>query len=337
MSPDETRLAYNLQPQVGANMVRILDLQSGDLAHEFEWTGGLGGFSLDDYLWLAGSGNRERAYDLRAEEVLFVDEIDDAEVRGRLLERTEPGRLTDDGSYRLTRVAFEDDGGQGWCRGKDGENAEICRAEAFEQWTLEDAASGNLVLAFRAYDAVPAGPGELVVATSPQCEAADGSIRWCPEVLVELRSDDPEGEFPFEEANGTTNIFIVDIATGAATFIATANFTPDTRVTPENWPLIANEEHVVWTESYCSLDAPGNTRVLDRQTGRVTELDASLWVTFTATGDLGVDPFGPKAILDIETFEWNAVLPEEVVDVGESSSGRYLYVGGVLGHGGLCG
>jgi hypothetical protein len=38
----------------------------------------------------------------------------------------------------------------------------------------------------------------------------------------------------------------------------------------------------------------------------------------------------------MDTLDWKTVLPDGVVEVGESSSGRYLYVGGVLGHGGLC-
>jgi hypothetical protein len=129
----------------------------------------------------------------------------------------------------------------------------------------------------------------------------------------------------------------VNIETGTAKFIATASFS----ATPfygwlQNWPLIANERHIVWTGSFCSLESPAYTQIYDRATGQITELDASLWVGFTATGDLGVDPFGPRAILDIETLQWNIVLPESVTDVGESPDGRYLIVGGVLGHGGLC-
>lgn len=336
MSPDETRLAYNLQPQVGANQVRIVDLQSGELLHEFEWTAGLAGFTHDDFLFLAGGVNREQVYDLRRNEVVFIDELDDSSLEARFLARTQPGRLFSEGRYRLNHVLFDGDGRAG-CQDKQDEDYELCRAEALEQWTLEDASGGDLLLAFRAYKASPAGPGELVIATSPQCVADDSSTRWCPEVLAELRADDPEGEFPYEEAQGTSNIFILDIETGEAEFIATATFTPDTRVTPENWPLIANEDYVVWTESYCSLESPGNTRIFDRATGEIMELDASLWVEFTPTGDLGVDPFGPRAILDIETLNWNALLPEDVIDVGQSSSGRYLYIGGVLGHGGLCG
>jgi hypothetical protein len=338
ISPNGTKLAINVVKQGAPLGVRIVEISTKATVVEFEYTGGLASFIDDNYLYLPGGPGQPEAHDLSTGERTPLDEIIDPILKARLAARASGsgGTLVDDGKYRLVREAWDEK--QDLCRSDPDPDVpyELCQAGAFEQWRLEDVSTGAAALAFRAYDAIPAGKREIVIATSPQCQAADGSLIWCAEMHRELRDMRPERR-PYPEVNGTANIFIVDIESGKAEFVATASFSATTAYSwPQNWPLIANETHIVWTGSYCSQENPANTQIYDRATGQVTELDASLWVGFTATGDLGVDPFGPRAILDIETLQWNIVLPESVTDVGESPDGRYLIVGGVLGHGGLC-
>jgi hypothetical protein len=338
ISPNGTKLAINVVKQGAPLGVRIVEISTKATVVEFEYTGGLASFIDDNYLYLPGGPGQPEAHDLSTGERTPLDEIIDPILKARLAARASGsgGTLVDDGKYRLVREAWDEK--QDLCRTDPDPDVpyELCQAGAFEQWRLEDVSTGAAALAFRAYDAIPAGKREIVIATSPQCQAADGSLIWCAEMHREMRDMRPERR-PYPEVNGTANIFIVDIESGKAEFVATASFSATTAYSwPQNWPLIANETHIVWTGSYCSQENPANTQIYDRATGQVTELDASLWVGFTATGDLGVDPFGPRAILDIETLQWNIVLPESVTDVGESPDGRYLIVGGVLGHGGLC-
>ena len=167
------------------------------------------------------------------------------------------------------------------------------------------AADGRTLLEFDAFDARPAGPGELVVATTPL-------------------------------PSGTINIFIVKVTTGQAQFIATSRFSPP------SWPLGASADFVVWTEGYCGA-AQGKTRVYDRRGGIVTELDQSLWVTMTPGGLIGAGEFGPAALIDPRSLQYVAVLPSKAgqtgpaVDVSWSPDFKYASRGQAFGHGGYCG
>jgi hypothetical protein len=174
-------------------------------------------------------------------------------------------------------------------------------------FTLADPASGRALLQFEAYKAVPAGSGALAVATVP-------------------RPDDPSA--PLWERTGTVNIFLVDIGTGRAAFIATS------RYADPNWPLAANERYVMWTEAYCGMPA-GKTRLYDRRTARMIEVDATLWGTFTPGGLIADGAFGPKAFIDPETWQYRAVI-RGAGDTGASASFRYVTAGQSGGHGGLC-
>ena len=167
---------------------------------------------------------------------------------------------------------------------------------AFE---VVDPADGRVLLTFEAYMAKPAGPGEIVVATTPE--------------------------------NESTNIFIVSLATGQATFIATSWYTAP------NWPLAANRDLVVWTEDYCGAP-PGRTRVFDRRTDTLTELDRTDWVELTPGGLIGDSRhgFGARALIDPRTWSYVITLPDGT-DVVWSPDYRYASRGLILGHGRLCG
>jgi hypothetical protein len=137
--------------------------------------------------------------------------------------------------------------------------------------------------------------------------------------------------------NGTTNIFIVDIDSGQAVFIATSDYSPP------NWPLAANADYVMWTEDYCGLP-PGKTRRYDRRTASLTELDATLWATFTPDGLIAAGEFGERILIDPETLEVLVAVPDRgpganldsASDVSWSPDYRYFTRGFAGGHGGLC-
>ena len=117
--------------------------------------------------------------------------------------------------------------------------------------------------------------------------------------------------------------------------MATASYNPPVFVWPMNWPLLASEDYVVWTESYCG-QPQGKTRVLDRGADEITELDAGYWVRWH--GDyIGIGAFSSHAIVDPEKLEYVAAVPQELLGIAWSPDFRYAAVGAVLGHGGLCG
>ena len=183
-----------------------------------------------------------------------------------------------------------------------------CTPSDNNDYVLKDGETGRPLLEFRALTAAPAGHGELVLATPP--------------------------------ANGTTNIFIVEIATGEATFIATW------QLSPSNWkPLAANEQYVMWTDDFCGhppgSDPPGRTYLYDRRTGLLTELEGSLLAKFTPGGLIAAGAFGARALIDPVTLEYVAVVPERAPgalvdtggDVSWSPDYRYFTRGVSGGHG----
>ena len=175
-------------------------------------------------------------------------------------------------------------------------------------FVLSDRRTGRLLLEFEAYQAVPAGPGSLVVATPPVLSGQPDAMGY---------------------QHGTTNIFIVDIAADRAEFVATSAYTPP------NWELAANTAYVLWTDDSCG-QPPGKTRLYDRRTGTITELNASLWATFTPDGLIASGAFGASELIDAATLQYTAVIPKGG-DVSWSPDYRYASLGMWGGHGGLCG
>ena len=130
--------------------------------------------------------------------------------------------------------------------------------------------------------------------------------------------------------NATLNLYLIDVDTAAVIFVATVD-APLGVV-----PFAANERYVVWAEGYCF--GPGTTRMLDRASGEIVELDFHTWVELTPAGLLGTgDGFGALALLDLETLEYVTVLPIGTIDVRWSPDYRYATTGETGGHGGNCG
>ncbi len=147
-----------------------------------------------------------------------------------------------------------------------------------------ETADGQVLLTFNVWRAAIATADEIVLMTIPESD--------------------------------NTNIFLVDIATGEASFVASS---PITRIA--NHPLTANEKFVIWTDDYCNFTSPGRTRVYDRRTGRIMELDERLWVSLTSDGLIASGVFGAKTLIDPETFEYVFVLPAIVPGFEGQSSG----------------
>lgn len=175
-------------------------------------------------------------------------------------------------------------------------------------FVLSDPRTGRLLLEFEAYQVFPAGPRSLVVAMPPVLSGPPDSLGY---------------------QRGTVNIFIVDIAAGRAEFVATSAYTPPA------WKLAADTAYVLWTDDYCG-QPPGKTRLYDRRAGTITELNASLWATFTPDGLIASGAFGARELIDPATLQYTAVI-RKAGDVSWSPDYRYASVGIWGGHGGQCG
>jgi hypothetical protein len=90
---------------------------------------------------------------------------------------------------------------------------------------------------------------------------------------------------------------------------------------------------VVWTDNYCD---GGHTRVYDRQSKKITEVEASLWPVAMVDGLIFEGPFGGRALIDPATLEYRTALPPGVGDTSWSPDHRYASLGQYGGHGGLC-
>ncbi len=169
---------------------------------------------------------------------------------------------------------------------------------------LTDPRTGVELLQFDASQAMPAGKGSLAVATVPV----------------------PAGEPNLQGfRHGTTNVFLVDIATGKATFVATG-------VAFMQFALAANDEYVLWTDNYCEN---GKSRLYDRTTGAITEIEATLWPAFTPGGLIIDGAFGGSALIDPKTLRYVATIPSGT-DASWSPDYRYASRGISGGHGGVC-
>ena len=178
---------------------------------------------------------------------------------------------------------------------------------------LRETATDFVLYHFTAYAAVLADARTLVVATPP----AGG--------LQDLR----------------TNLFEVDIATGQATYVATALASPD------NWPFRASSRWIAWTDAYCIYDEAANQpvgvlRLFDRTIGKITELrnPASAsgtfgpWFDLTSAGLLQIGTFSGGRLLDPDTLQYRAAISG--IHVNWTDDYAYAAQGQFGGHGGLC-
>ena len=96
---------------------------------------------------------------------------------------------------------------------------------------------------------------------------------------------------------------------------------------------------MAWTDDACADAGTETNRILiqDRQSGRLTEVTPGHWISLAGGSLLGLDVFGPRALIDIGSLEYVGGLRQEAVDVRWSTDLRYAAVSFALGHGGPCG
>lgn len=176
-------------------------------------------------------------------------------------------------------------------------------------YRVTDRATGALLFDFTALTAMPAGEGELVVAVPPDDELS--------------------------------NIFIVDIASQTATFVASAKLHYEKGAAS---PLTANDDYVLWTEDLCS-PTPGNTRLFERSSKHLIEIRDSLYAWLRSDGLIAVGAFGPQRLIAPGTLTYVFSVPPRSETPASESSGpdvswspdyRYVSQGFAGGHGGYC-
>lgn len=154
------------------------------------------------------------------------------------------------------------------------------------------------------------GAGEVAVLDAYFVTEADDAT-----VLVATELTGPDG---------LSNLFLVDIATSTASFVATI------RAGEKNYTFGADADHVVWTEQYCPemsengvvTRESGHVHVLERSSGTVKQLRlpsdpnvagiAGYWVNRVPTllnGKLALGFAGWFALVDPTTLQPEAVLP----------------------------
>lgn len=186
------------------------------------------------------------------------------------------------------------------------ERGDVATIGGMPTFTVRDAANGVALLTFEAVDVKAAGTGEIAVAAPP--------------------------------LNGRSNIYMVELPSGIATFIASG--LPG----KGNWPFSASADAVLWTDGYCSSQ-PGPITYFDRKSGQLIRVDSStpmdMWVRLTPGGLIATRSFGVKYLIDPSTMAYVAVIPNQVNgyggDVSWSPGYRYASHGPWGGHGGLCG
>lgn len=170
-------------------------------------------------------------------------------------------------------------------------------------FSLIDPATERVLLRFNAQATTRAGRGELLVITSKVDPSHDANGR----------------------PRGTANIFLVNITSGRATFVATTTL---------DAAYAANNSYVAWTDDFCSAQG-GTTKLLDRATGLIGELGVGLWPSFTEGGLLLDGAFGGSALIDPATRRYVAAIPARG-DSSWSRDYRYASLGQFGGHDGPC-
>jgi hypothetical protein len=140
--------------------------------------------------------------------------------------------------------------------------------------------------------------------------------------------------------DGRSNIYLVELATGATQFITPA--------TPTfNMPLSADDRAIVWTDAFCG-DPPGSVKLYDRSRGELTRLDLSSvganvnarYAKLVPGGQIAIGSFGAALLVDRDSLTFNASIPMRPDgyggDISWSANYKYASRGVYGGHGGLC-
>jgi DNA-binding CsgD family transcriptional regulator len=129
--------------------------------------------------------------------------------------------------------------------------------------------------------------------------------------------------------SGTTNVFLIDLKTGAAQFLGTA------RIPNSSSLILANARQVIWFDNFCSITEQQQAMVFQRANSELLAVDLPSNVAFTPDGRLLVARFGGGALLDPITFAATATIPP-AGDIRWSPDYRYAAHGQTGGHDGPC-
>jgi len=220
----------------------------------------------------------------------------------------------------------------------------VLRIENEQYFTL-DIESGDRE-PFEAGDEVPfAAQGDLALYVQPgtrdgltstiEVRDSAGLIRLEREVLRATFAGPGEVLVVEETAEeAALRIAIVTIATGAEQVIGTA-YTDE----PSMPPFTATGDAVLWTDRDCAgqpsgSPVPGTMRLYDRKRGEITDIQPALHAVLTPDGRLGVgELYQPRALFNLDTHEYETVLPEGMLYSSWSPDYRYASTGAVGGHG----
>lgn len=155
-------------------------------------------------------------------------------------------------------------------------------------------------------------------------------------LVMALLDEELPAEGPERVTHRQVSLQLYDLQTDSVTPLGTA------LASPLNWSFDAAAGRVLWAENQCVFDDDTEQVfvLLEVDTGDRIEFtsDHFRWVKLTPDGRLALSRagFGASAIFNLRTRQYDAVLPEEIVDVIWSADYRYAAAGTRLGHGGLC-
>lgn len=177
-------------------------------------------------------------------------------------------------------------------------------------FAVKDATTGATYITFEAVTAAMAGPNHVAAISPP--------------------------------VNGTADVYLIEIATGATTFVARAIPGKD------NIPFSADENSILWTDGFCGTPQ-GMVTMFDRRTGALTRFDFSSlgpnvsarYALLVPGGRIAIGSFGAAYLVERDTLAVAARIPGRPNgyggDISWSSNYRYASRGIYGGHGGLCG
>lgn len=121
------------------------------------------------------------------------------------------------------------------------------------------------------------------------------------------------------------HVYLVTVSTQEVTFITTKRPCEE---------LAGNEDYVAWTES--TSTSGSKLFLYDRRTAAVLEINESFWPVFLSNGMLGHGIVGIERLVDMNTLQYYAVLPEEPFFTSWSPDLKFASAGYTPAHGAGC-
>jgi hypothetical protein len=303
----------------------LVDLRTGE-KHSLGPNQGTPGFLGADAIWL----NQETIYDISSHQAQTLKDLPDArrqEIERRIRDLSSTVsfdiKLKDGSVVRRVPVI----GAQ--CA-PNLQKFATCMARERRNILITDL-QGKVLFHFKALQVQQGNPGEILLLTAPVCDDAGKQVD-CIDFAERVAPADPYAMTSIR-VEGTTNLFSVDLDSGAATFIATSRYAFSTRNMIGEVPLTSDDRYIIWTEGFCYDN--GVTRIYDRQTRSITELDEAMLTQF-AGGKMLAGPYFPQWLLEPGTWRRIATLPAENGYYYWSPDNHYVAAGTPPGKDGPC-